>query len=93
MSKINWTTTKEDGDLIQKIVNRFIELYPEDVDDRVSLMMDITACHLNGTKLDLEKLLKADDANFAHDVFGIMGHISREDGQIKREFLPRFSCR
>ncbi len=93
MSKINWNINKEDGELVEKIVNRAITLFPEEVDERVSMMMDLTACHLNGTKLDLEKLLKTDDANFAHDVFGIIGHISREDGQIKRGFLPRCSCR
>jgi len=92
MSKINWTTNKEYGALIQKIVNRFLELYPEDVDDRVSLAMDITACHLNGTSLDLQKLLDAEEGNFAHDVFGIMSHISRESGRITRGFLPRCSC-
>jgi hypothetical protein len=53
--------------------------------------MDITACHLNGCKLDLAKLLAADDFNFAHDVLGIRRHIDRETGQLMNCFRPRFA--
>ena len=88
MTNINWDlATKQDVEIIQKIVERaFNEL---DIDDRLSLDMDITATHICGTPLDLEKLLAFDKFNFAHDIYGIMGHINREDGKIQHGFLPR----
>ena len=54
--------------------------------------MDVTACHANGCKLKLDELLSADDANFAHDVFGIQRHINRTTGKLENCFLPRFSA-
>lgn len=40
----------------------------------LDILMDIDACHCNGCPLQLQALLDADDANFAHDVFGIRQH-------------------
>lgn len=60
--------------------------------DRLNVEMSITACHANGNKLDLERLLMADDFNFAHDVLGIDRHVSRETGQLTNFFSPRFSA-
>jgi hypothetical protein len=56
-------------------------------------MMDITAVHANGCPLDLYRLLAADDANFAHDVFGIERHLNRLTGQLENCFLPRFALK
>ena len=53
--------------------------------------MDVTACHVNGCKLDLNGLLKADDFNFAHDISGIMSHIDRTTGKLEDHFLPRYA--
>ena len=53
--------------------------------------MDITACHANGNPLGLQRLLLADDFTFAHDVFGIRGHINRETGQLEDCFVPRLT--
>ena len=53
--------------------------------------MDITATHANGNPLRLADLLKADDFNFMHDVFGICRHLSRETGKLGDCFRPRFS--
>lgn len=52
--------------------------------------MDITACHVNGCPLKLEELLRADEFNFAHDVFGIRRHLNRETGKLENCFVPRF---
>ena len=51
--------------------------------------MDVTACHANGTKLDLEKLLNFPDFDFLHDVAGIRNCIDRETGKLTKCFLPR----
>ena len=55
--------------------------------------MDITACHLNGCKLDLDRLLKANGGDFAHDVTGIRVHIDRETGKLGDCFSPRYTAR
>ena len=54
--------------------------------------MDITACHVNGMPLKLNALLGADDANFAHDVFGIRRHLNRETGKLEDCFVPRYAA-
>lgn len=51
--------------------------------------MDITACHVNGCPLDLERLLNADDFNFSHDIFGINRHLNHETGKLENHFRPR----
>lgn len=55
--------------------------------------MDITACHANGNPLRLAELLKADDGNFGHDVFGIRRFIDRTTGRLMGHFRPRYSVR
>jgi hypothetical protein len=59
--------------------------------EKCKTVMDIDACHCNGTPLKLQELLDADDANFAHDVFGITRHIDRTTGKLTNCFLPRFA--
>lgn len=95
MSRINWNTTKAEDAIIQKIMERAVKLARKhNVEYEGSdVMMDITACHMNGTPLDLKKLLNADDANFAHDVWGIRRHINRENGKIENCFVPRMAAR
>lgn len=84
---VNFSTSRIEHALISQIVERACST-PADI-DRLSLSMDITAVHLNGCPLDLEKLLAADDFNFLHDVYGIMGHIDRNTGELRDCFLPR----
>jgi hypothetical protein len=93
MNKINWTASDQDIPLIQKIATRAVRM-AEDYGteyDKLDCVMDITACHLNGTPLKLEALLKADDFNFSHDVFGIRRHMDRETCKLGGFFLPRFT--
>lgn len=59
--------------------------------DLMTAQMDITATHANGCKLDLDKLLNADNFNFNHDVFGIRSNINRDTGKLLNCFLPRCS--
>lgn len=61
--------------------------------DQSTAVMDIDACHSNGCSLQLDKLLNADDANFAHDVFGIRRFIDRTTGKLDGCFLPRSAAR
>lgn len=90
------SATKQDAALIEKIADRaktlYVKLLPHDEDlDMLSLLMDITACHLNGMPLRLEELLTTDDGNFGHDVFGIRRFINRKTGRMTDHFVPRFA--
>lgn len=87
MSNINFDTTKEETEIIVKVMQRVHKLYPNTF-QHMDLMMDLTACHCNGTALDFEKLLEFDDFNFSHDIFGISGHIDRNTGKLLNSFLP-----
>lgn len=86
---INWNSTKEENVLIGKIAERAIEMGLNI--DKIEVMMDITAVHLNDCKLDLKRLLEADDFNFAHDVNGIRGCVDVNTGKLTSGFLPRFA--
>lgn len=88
--KINWSVSKEDAALIDKIVDRAESLTVGPI-DRLSVDMDITACHANGNPLDLQRLLDADNFTFVHDVGGISAHIDRETGRLGDFFVPRCS--
>lgn len=95
MTAINWNASKEDIDIIFAIVDRAIESIKKNTGrelDRVSLAMDLTATHLNGTPLRLADLLAADEYNFAHDVVGIINNMNRRTGKPENCFLPRFAA-
>ena len=85
--------TKDEQSVVDRIVGRATKVmsrhgYPL---DRMSLEMDIAATHAK-CPLRLQELLNADDFNFAHDVFGIMGHIDRSTGLLGDCFVPRFAA-
>lgn len=88
---INWKVTKQEAELISQIVQRAMQHIPNYPDDYQTCNMDITACHLNGNPLDLQKLLDAPDFDFSHDVLGIRRHINRNTGQLEDFFSPRCS--
>jgi hypothetical protein len=90
--KINWKTNKEERKLLRKTVDRIIRLHkpkPLTEDDRINITMTLTACHLNGTPLDFEKMLVCDEFTLFHDLVGIEKHMNIDTGKIERCFLPR----
>lgn len=90
---IKWELTEEESALISDIADRVFQIWPGYPDDKMTLFMDITACHCNGNPLRLEDLLNADNFNFSHDIGGIRRHINRETGKLEDFFSPRFSRR
>lgn len=86
---ISLDTTTKDTKTILAIVKRVTEKIVGI--DSLSLTMDISAVHVNGCPLRLKDLLKADDFNFWHDIFGIQKHINRATGQLNNCFIPRFA--
>jgi hypothetical protein len=81
---------KRDGELIARIVDRAIALAREFRvrPGRVNLFIGIAMAHQH-MPMDLDMLLTIDDANFAHDVFGIMRHIDPKTGHLLDCFVPR----
>lgn len=80
---------KDKMELIGKIAKR-----AEDMGllffDRLSLIMDLE-CADEQFDLELEKLLTADDVNFAHDVCGIQRHLDRKTRTMQDCFFPRYA--
>lgn len=74
---------------ITKIVERAdkLELLKS---DRLNFMIDMEVA-TETFNLDLERMLEADNQNFAHDVVGIQNHINRETKEFEGLFLPRFA--
>lgn len=90
---MNFTTTSEELNFILRIGDRGEDTYKRfgERNPKMTLVMDITACHCNGCPLRLQDLLEADDFNFLHDVVGIRKHINRQTGRLEGAFLPRFA--
>jgi len=86
---IAWNVSREDHSLVVQIAQRAVRDYPDAGFNFPTLVMDLTATHLNGCPLDLDKLLAAPAVDFAHDLGGISRHIDRTTGQLGGCFLPR----
>ncbi len=54
--------------------------------------MDLSAVHARNP-LRLEELSRANEFNFAHDIFGIYRHLNRQTGELEDFFSPRFTRR
>ncbi len=94
---INWTPTKEETEIIGKIVDRYMEFYqslgiPKKLQrTRMDIIMDIEATHSNGCLLKLKELLDAKDFYFSHDLIGILNNLNRTTGKLENCFLPRYA--
>jgi len=92
--EINWNASGKETDIIVKIAKRTFKIIEENALDEyphMDIVMDITAVHMNGNKLDLQRFLDSDNRNFTHDVFGIRNNLDRTTGLLENHFLPRFT--
>lgn len=90
MRKISFDVDDADLDIIDQIVVRAkAKINNMSCSD---LRMDLVATHCNGRPLDLEKLLRADEFTFSHDIYGITDHLNRKTGKLMNCFRPRCSC-
>lgn len=91
---INWTLNELDHATINAIVTRAWkeQSVKESYTTRRDLFMDITATHLNGTKLKLRDMYRAPSFDFFHDIWGIANNLNRETGKLENLFLPRFAA-
>lgn len=76
-------TTKADRVIMALIVDRAMKLENY---DRMTCMMDLSACHCNGCELDFKRLFEFPVFDFAHDICGIARHINRETGILRTAF-------
>jgi hypothetical protein len=92
---VNLEVSRGELQIITKIMLRAASMLNLELlgSDRLSLSMDLTACHANECPLDLDGLLLANDLDFTHDVCGIMRHIDRKTGTLTNCFLPRYAKR
>jgi hypothetical protein len=88
---VSFEASKTEYRIIGRIVKRAKEIAESQGVrlDAGQLEMDIVVCHMNGCRLDLERLLAFDDGSFGHDVFGIRKYIDRSTGELTECFLPR----
>ena len=92
--EVKFTTTAHEAKTIGKIVDRAKKLgLMRRGDDRLSIMMDLSATHANGCPMDFDRMLAADDLNFMHDYCGISRHIDRSTGELTGFFRPRFASK
>lgn len=90
---IKWSISRETMEIQHQIADRAV-LMAKSIGIKyvkMDVIMDIDAAHSNGNPLKLGELLKADDFNFAHDVFGIRKNINRKTGKLENCFVPRYS--
>jgi len=91
---IDWDkTTREDEENAKAVIDRIINESASTVTDRMSLHMDLVACHTCGCPLDWDKLKTGRMGDVIHDVAGITLHINRETGRLGDCFHPRFAKR
>lgn len=86
---------KQEFEIIVKICERAEELgivapSADPNNKRLNLIMDIDNANKD-VGLALDKLLEADDLNFAHDVIGIQNHMNRSTGKLEDFFVPRYA--
>lgn len=74
-------------EIITRITKRAYEI--RITSDITALQMDLIAVHQNDVRLDFEKLLQADDFDFAHDICCIRSNLNRKNGKLENHFLPR----
>jgi hypothetical protein len=79
-------------DLIVKIADR-AAVKNSERGWKQAIIMDLNATHCNGCRLDLDRLLAAEDFDFTHDVYGIRRHLNRNTGKLEGFFVPRLAER
>lgn len=76
-------------ELIIKVAKRICELNACGR-TKFDWIMDIEIAH-KSIPLNLQRLIKSDDFNFSHDVFGIARNLNRVTGKLENCFIPRYA--
>lgn len=87
---LQFNATREELDLIVKIAKRVEAITPHLT--RLTIIMDLEACHSNACPLDLVAMLDSRETDLMHDVCGINRHLDRQTGELMDCFVPRFAA-
>jgi len=60
---------------------------------RLTVVMDLDACHANGWPLDLDAMLTGRSVDMMHDISGINQHLNRDTYHLGGCFVPRLAQR
>lgn len=90
---MNFNASIFEFELAEKIADRALALAGAQgvAISKSDMVMDIVATHVNGCSLRLDELLRANEFEFTHDVFGIRRHLDRRTGKLGDCFTPRFA--
>lgn len=88
---VSFEATAETKKLIQRVAERGagIRAWQTRGFNMIDCEMCLIVCHNCGCPLDFQKLLDAPQADFTHDILGIIGNINRETGKLDNFFDPR----
>jgi hypothetical protein len=91
---VKFTNSKAKNEQIKRIVDRWfaaLRVYNITPDyDKLNVQMDLSAVVAQKqVRLDLDKLERFGDFDFAHDMSGIINCIDRKTGLLQHCFLPR----
>lgn len=94
MKDINWKLSKRDQEIVAAIAKRALPLLRRAGHELSAqhVEMDVIATH-RIIGLRLLDLAATDDANFGHDLLGIVRYLDRETLEMKDFFIPRFAAR
>jgi methenyltetrahydromethanopterin cyclohydrolase len=88
----NWgdNMTRADYKKLGSIRKRAVVLDLCDMKESIQLEMDMELA-FKYFNLNLDKLLRASDLDFVHDICGIQKHLNRQTKTFDDCFVPRFS--
>ena len=76
----------EKDDLTSDIADRAVKLLGG---RKIDYLLDVYHAKKGNPDMDLEKLLKASDFDFGHDICGIRKHLNHDTLKFDNCFLPR----
>jgi hypothetical protein len=88
---VSFDISAEDSKKLIKIVDRAKSKLGSIAYSYREMMMDLTACHANGCRLDLDAMITASEFDLMHDVLGIRQHLDRKTGRLLNFFEPRLA--
>lgn len=92
--RVSFAVKKGEAEIIGKIRDRFVKMRAAfnmrtTKDEEREILMDLMACHANGSPLNLETLLASDERDFSHDVALVVNNVDRRTGKMPGWFHPR----
>ena len=87
---LEWNASRRETNHIRAILDRVQKA--GNTIDRPQLHMDLEAVHCNGCRLRLGDMVGGKLSDVVHDINGIIKHLDRATGKLKKGFQPRFAA-